>query len=190
MSTDSDSTQDSIRALLSPDRPDPFELLTRLPIDPYHQVADIGCGPGYFSLPLAKFLSHGRLYAVDVDDEMLEALKRRVKAVPLGNVEILKSDGTELPLQPRSLDGMLLAYVVSFPEDRLAFLKAAATVLKPGAWCCILDWYRVETEHGPPLEMRIEPDEMTDLAKAAGLVPHRRWELPGSQYMLLFKRRS
>lgn len=181
--------QDFIRALLSSERPDPFELLTRIPIDPYHHVADVGCGPGYFSLPLAKYLSHGRLYAVDVDDEMLDALKRRVDAVPLGNVEAIKSDGVDLGLTTSSLDGMLLAYVVHHPDDRAAFLKTAVEALKPAGWCCILEWHRVETEHGPPLENRIDLEEMVDLARKAGLSLQRRWELPGSQYMLLLKRR-
>ncbi len=189
MENNPDSMQDFIRALLSSERPDPYELLTRLPIDPYHHVADVGCGPGYFSLPLAKYLSHGRLYALDVDDEMLEALKRRVDAVPLGNVEAIKTDGVDLGLAPRSLDGMLLAYVVHYPDDRDAFLRTAAAALKPSGWCCVLEWYRVETEHGPPLEKRIEPDEMMALARNAGFQFQRRWELPGSQYMLLFKRR-
>ncbi len=188
LANDSGAMNDFIRALLSSERPDPYELLTRIPIDPYHHVADVGCGPGYFSLPLAKYLSHGRLYAVDVDDEMLDALKRRVDSVPLGNVEAIKSDGEDLGLAPHSLDGMLLAYVVHYPDDRIAFLKAAAEALKPAAWCCVLEWYCVETEHGPPLEKRIDPPELVDLARRAGLSFQRRWELPGSQYMLLFKR--
>ena len=190
MTQNSDSKQDFINALLSSERPDPFQLLTRLPIDPYHHVADIGCGPGYFTLPLAKYLAHGRLYAVDVDDEMLEALKHRVDAVPLGNVEILKTDGVDLGLQSRSLDGMMLAYVVHYPDDSAAFLKNAVKALKPSGWCCVLEWHRVETEHGPPLEKRIEPQEMIPMANDAGLSLLRRYELPGSQYMLLFKRES
>ena len=189
MATDPDSRQDFIRALLSSERPDPYELLTRLPIDPYHHVADVGCGPGYFALPLAKYLSRGRLYAVDVDDEMLDALKRRVEAVPLGNVEAIKTDGVDLGLQPGSLDGILLAYVVHYPDDRAAFMENAARLLKPSGWCCVLEWYRIETEHGPPIEKRIDPEEFLPLAATAGLSLQRRWELPGSQYMLLFKRR-
>ena len=187
LANDPGSKQDFIRALLSPERPDPYELLTRLPLDPYHHVADVGCGPGYFSVPLAKYLSHGRLYALDVDDEMLEVLKRRVDAVPLGNVKLVKTDGIDLRLPPRSLDGMLLAYVVHYADDRLAFMEAAAETLKPSGWCCVLEWYRVETEHGPPVEKRIEPEEMTTLATNAGFSLQRRWELPGYQYMLLFK---
>ena len=84
---------------------------------------------------------------------------------------------------------MLLAYVVHYADDRPAFMEAVAELLKPSAWCCVLEWHRVETEHGPPLEKRIELEDMASLARNAGFSLKRRWELPGSQYMLLFKRR-
>jgi len=185
------STGDFIKALLSPERQqqlDPYELITRLPIDPYHNVADIGCGPGYFALPLAKYLAHGKLYALDTDDEMLEALRERVTAAKLGNIEILKNDGANFPLPEASLDGLLLAFVIHNSEERLAFLEAAAKLLKRSGWCCVLEWYRKETEYGPPLEMRIEPDEMMAIGKDAGLTLLRQRDLKGTQYMLLFKR--
>ena len=188
VATSGGSTGEFIRLLLSPDRPDPYQLLTRLPIDPYHHVADVGCGPGYFAVPLAKYLAHGRLYAVDVDDEMLEALRRRVDAVPLGNVEAIKSDGVDLQLPALSLDGALLAYVLHRPDENAALVQSVADALKPSGWLCVMEWHRVETKHGPPLERRVEPEEVTSLVRNAGFVLQRRWELPDSQYMILFKR--
>ena len=180
---------DFIKALLSSDRPvDAYDLLTRLPIDPYHRVADIGCGPGFFSVPLAKYLSHGKLYALDIDDEMLAVLRNRVKAARLGNVEILGTDGLNFDLPPSSLDGTLLSFVVHASNDKPAFLQAAAKLLKGSGWCCVLEWYRVETEHGPPLEKRIDPQEMIALGRDAGLTLLHQRDLRGSQYILLFKK--
>ena len=180
---------DFIKALLSSDRPvDPYDLLTRLPIDPYHKVADIGCGPGFFSVPLAKYLSHGKLYALDVDNEMLTVLRSRVKATRLGNVEILETDGLNFDVPPLSLDGTLLAFVVHANEDRPAFLRAAAKLLRGSGWFCVLEWYRVETEHGPPLEKRVDPQDMIALGRDAGLTLLHQRDLNDSQYMLLYKK--
>ncbi len=182
------SQDEFIEALLSPDRAlDPYELLTRLPIDPYQTVADLGCGPGYYSLPLAKHLSHGKLYALDVDDLMLDALRRRLSDARLGNVEALKTGGLDFPIPPSSLDGLLVAYVVHHSPDAPAFMRAAARLLKPSGWACVLEWHRVETEDGPPLEERIGPAEMASLGRDAGLIPLRRHDLKDSQYMMLFK---
>ena len=185
------SSQEFIKALLSPKREgqsDPYEIIIQLPIDPHHRVADIGCGPGFFSLPLAKYLAFGKLYALDIEDEMLEVLRERVAAGRLDNVEILKSGETEFPLPEASVDGLLLAFVVHQNQDRPAFLKAVAGLLKPNGWCCVLEWYRKDTDEGPPLEKRIDPDELSALAAEAGLRLRRRRGVNDEQYMLLFNK--
>ena len=71
------TTQELIKRLLSPEREqelDPFMVITYMPIDTFEHVADIGCGPGYFSIPMAKYLVNGKLYAMDISDEMLDML--------------------------------------------------------------------------------------------------------------------
>jgi ubiquinone/menaquinone biosynthesis C-methylase UbiE len=185
------STQDFVRRLLSRDREetlDPFTVLAFTPMEAYDQVADIGCGPGYFSIQIAKQLVHGKVYALDIDDGMLEVLRERVAAAHLGNVEILKCGPMEFPLETESLDGELLAFVVHANEDRAGFLDAARRLLRPGGWCAVLEWYRRETEDGPPLEARIEPEELEELANRSGF--RWRWwrDINGSQYMALFRK--
>ena len=185
------STEGFIKALLSPqrrDQIDPYQILTWAPIDTHHKVADIGCGPGYFALPLAKYLSYGRLYALDIDDEMLEAFRKRAEEARVSNIETMKCGDVDFPLEERSLDGLLLAFVIHESQNRGTFMSAAARLLKPKGWCCVLEWRRKETDDGPPLEIRIEPQEMEALARDAGLTPYRRRDLKGTQYMLLMRR--
>ena len=160
------TTQELIKRLLSPEREqelDPFMVITYMPIDTFEHVADIGCGPGYFSIPMAKYLVNGKLYAMDISDEMLDALRGRVEEANLGNIEILKCAATEFPVPSGSLDGVFLAFVTHQNEDRIGFLKAVNELLKPRGWCTVLEWYWKETEAGPPLELRIDPDELEKL---------------------------
>ena len=185
------TTQELIRALLRPEREqemDPFVIMTFMPIEPYDHVADIGCGPGYFTIPLAKHLIYGKLYALDMDDEMLDASRRRVEEANLGNVEILKCDGTDFPLPGVSLDGVFLAFVIHQNDDRVAFLEAVRGLLKPRGWCTVLEWYRKETAYGPPLEKRIDPDELEGLTRESGF--QRRWwrDINGLQYMAMLRK--
>ena len=186
-----ESTQDFIKRLLSREREeqlDPFLITSFMPIEPYDHVADIGCGPGYFSIRLAKHLVYGKLYALDVLDEMLEALQRRVAEANLGNVEILKCGVTEFPLPKESLDGAFMAFVVHQNDDRTAFLAAVRDLLRPRGWCTILEWYRKETESGPPLEARVGPDEIEKLAVEVGF-RHRWWrDINGLQYMTMLRK--
>ena len=185
------TTKDFIKALLDPSREeelDSFRVIALMPIDPYDHVADIGCGPGYFAIPLAKHLINGKLFALDILDEMLDALRDRVAEANLGNVEVIKCSPTEFSLPEKSLDGVFLAFVTHQNDDRVAFLEAAMRLLKPRGWCTILEWYRKETGGGPPLEKRIEPDELEALAKQVGF--RFRWwrDLNGRQYMAMMRK--
>ena len=185
------TTQDLIQALLSPERQeelDPFVVITFMSTQPYDDVADIGCGPGYFSIPLAKHLSHGKLYALDVNDDMLDVLRTRVEEAKLGNVEILKCLPTEFPVPRESLDGVLLAFVLCQNDERVEFLKTVRDLLKPTGWCTVLEWYHKETESGPPVERRIDPGEMEGMAREAGFQFSWWRDMNGRQYMAMLAR--
>ncbi|SVC84320.1 uncharacterized protein METZ01_LOCUS337174, partial [marine metagenome] len=85
--------QEFIQRLLSPARAETLDTLTIFsfcPINVHDTVAEIGCGPGFFTIPLAKSLANGRVLALDIDDEMLAACQDRVDQARMGNVEILK----------------------------------------------------------------------------------------------------
>ena len=181
-----DNTQDFIRQLLSPERDrreDTFTILAFSDINDRDTVADIGCGPGFYTIPLAKAVSNGRVYALDVDDEMLEACRQRLAEARLGNVDVLKCQEYEFPLEDGSLNGLFLGYVVHHVEDRVRFLEAARRLLRPRGWCTVLEWDRQESEHGPPLEHRIDPGELRRLATEAGFRYLVNRDLGGAQYM-------
>ncbi len=182
--------QEFIRQLLSPERAetsDPIVILSFSPINAYDTVADIGCGPGYFTLPLAKALVRGKVLALDLDDEMLAACRERVAEARLGNVEILKCSEFEFPIEAGSVDGVFLAFVIQASPDKGRFLKAVREVIQPRGWCSVLEWYRKETEIGPPLERRIDPEDLEAMAREAGFRTMGWRDLNGDQYMMTLR---
>ena len=184
------SEQEFIQMLLAPERSqsvDTFLVLSFSGINLHDTVADIGCGPGFFTLPLAKYLVSGKLYALDINDEMLAACREQVAQARLGNVEILKCDEFSFPLETGSLDGVFLAFVVQQSPDKPRFLRAVRDLLLPRGWCTILEWYRKETETGPPLERRIDPTDLEVMAREAGY-RNRGWrDLNGEQYIMMLR---
>lgn len=190
MSTDShDNHMDTlspIERLLRPERVetlDPFRVLSHCPVSPRDTVADIGCGPGYFTLPLAKYLINGKVIALDTSDEMIEACQARLDEARMGNVEVLKCDDYEFPVAPASMDGLFIAVTLHHPNDRLRFLTAAKEMLRPGGWCFIVEWHKRETESGPPQEMRIGVDELRQIALDSGLKFQSTLELNSEYYL-------
>ena len=189
MSTDSGHPDmpSSIERMLRPDRVetlDPFRILSHCPVNPRDTIADLGCGPGYFTLPLAKFLINGKVYALDTSDEMVEACQGRMDSARMGNVEVLKCDEYEFPLDDDTLDGLFIAFVVHHPEDRVRFLTAAKKMLRTGGWCFILEWHKKETESGPPQKARITPDELREIATGSGFKVQSTGDINEENYMM------
>ena len=122
---DSMSSQEMIQRLMAPSRArtvDTYVILSLCGINLHDTVADIGCGPGFFTVPLAKILITGKLYALDLDDEMLEACRNNVSEAHMGNVEVLKCEEFEFPLEKESINGAFMAFVVQQSPDKARLL--------------------------------------------------------------------
>src|SRR5437870_2976369 len=57
-------------------------ILSRLSIDAFHDVAELGCGYGTFTVPIAKRIG-GTLYTFDIDPEMIARTRERAKSLPI-----------------------------------------------------------------------------------------------------------
>ena len=174
--------------LLSPERErwaDSAVVLKHLQVGPGDLVADIGCGPGYFTVKLARSVAPGRVYALDVDDEMLELCRGGVAQAGLGNVVVQECGEYEFGLEEGSLDLVFLSCVIHHAEDQVRFLKAARRLLKPLGRCAMLEWEARDSEMGPPLERRIDRDRLIRHATAAGFVDCQLHHLSQHQYLLL-----
>ena len=185
------SAQEYIRQLLRPERAksrDVLSIIAFSEISDHHLVADIGCGPGFFTIPLAKALRNGRLYALDIDDEMLAACRERVLEARLGNVEFGKYQEFQFPLEEGSLNGAFLAYVVHASSDKPRFLEAFGRLLRPRGWCTVLEWRPKETAEGPPVERRVDPAELWEMAEKPGFQFRNSRNLNDAQYMMALRK--
>lgn len=129
-------------------------------------IADIGCGPGFFTLPAAEIVGHrGKVYAVDIQEEMLDELKKRN---PPQNAEIVHSSENHIPIEDGACDMVFIAFVFHEAADKPMFLKELKRMLKPGGKFLLLDWQKKVEDKGPPYEERIAMSEVERLLKAAG----------------------
>ncbi len=167
---------------------DPHVVLSQIPIMSHHTVADIGCGPGYFTVPLAKYLFDGKVFALDVQREMLKATEDSLAKVNLTNVELKLSKETKLPLENETVDGALIAFVLQEASQPTRLLKDAVRCLKRSGWLVVLEWHRREMEEGPPLAQRIDEDKMRQMTDSLGLRVRAHRNLNGAQYMMLLRK--
>ncbi|HEX8997208.1 MAG TPA: class I SAM-dependent methyltransferase [Ktedonobacterales bacterium] len=167
----------------------PEKLLRELGLRGGMTIADIGCGPGFFTIPAAQIVGpKGVVLAADIQGEMLSAVRSRALEHGLSNVRIVKTNDREIPIPAGICDFALLAFTLHEVEHRASFLHRAARTLKHGGRLIALEWEKVETEKGPPLEDRISPEELIADGQAAGLRVADERELPGGQYLRVFER--
>ncbi len=165
---------------------DPEGIVAALPLAPGQVVADIGCGTGFFTEPLATALPAGMVLAFDVQPEMCAAAQQRLAERGLANVAVLASAGARLPVPNRSLDGIFAAFVLHETEDRDAFLAELRRVAKPGAWLAILEFHRRPGKEGPPLHIRLTPDQVKTALRKWGFTPaEAAADLSDQHYLLL-----
>ncbi len=118
--------------------------------------ADIGCGPGYFTLPIAERVK--KVYAVDIHKEMIEICKKRAQEKNIKNIVYLLSSEEKIPAPTSSCHKVLLANVfheLLYPEK---FLEEIKRILLPQGILYLIDWHPIESPTGPPIEERI-PEE-------------------------------
>lgn len=149
-------------------------------------VADVGAGPGYFSLRLARAVGpRGRVYAVDVVPEMISALRERLAPAGVANVvPILARDGDPL-LPPASCEVVLAVNAFHHFPDGAACLGRLAESLKRGGRIAVIDFHRRPTPVGPPVEHRVAREDVLEAVRAAGLALIDEKDFLPHQYFLV-----
>lgn len=158
-----------IHKLMSEDRAReirPDALLRKAGLKRGGVFADVGCGPGFFTIPGAAIVgASGKVYALDTQTEMLDALKERR---PPWFVKPLRSDESSLPVDDCEVDFALLAYMLHETANKRSFLREVLRILKTNGILLIIDWKKIKEDKGPPIEDRLTELDAAIHVRAAG----------------------
>jgi ubiquinone/menaquinone biosynthesis C-methylase UbiE len=164
----------------------PGEVLRALALAPGQVACDVGAGPGYFTFPVARAVGEtGRVYAVDVEPRILEALRKRLRKIDLRNVTPVLGLEDD-PLVPAGACDLILVVDTyhHFP-DGPAYLRRLARSLRPGGRLVNIDFHRRELPVGPPPEHKLTREEFLAQAQAAGLELVQEHTFLAYQYFLV-----
>jgi SAM-dependent methyltransferase len=164
----------------------PDEVVAALGLRPGGVAADVGVGPGYFALRMARAVApSGRVHAIDSEPRMLDLLRERAAAAGVANVlPHLAADG--VPVIPEPVDVVLVVNTYHHFPDGPATLRALAARLRSGGRLVNIDFHAGELPVGPPPEMRLSREAFLDAADEAGLwLAEERTFLPYQYFLAL-----
>ena len=148
----------------------PDEVVKALALKPRSTACDIGAGPGYFALRLARAVgSQGQVFAVDVEPVVLDRLRERITQAKVSNVTPVLALGDDPLLPSGSCDLVLIVDTFHHFPDGAAYLRRLTRALRPGGRIVNIDFHKRELPVGPPLEHKVAREDFLAQAKRAGL---------------------
>ncbi|MCC7475674.1 MAG: class I SAM-dependent methyltransferase [Pirellulales bacterium] len=140
-------------------------ILGRLGIGRFEDVAELGCGYGTFSLPVAQAIG-GTLYTFDIDPAMLARTRQRTAGLRVVCDErdvVQRGFGVQV-------DAVLLFNILHC-EEPVRLLEHATAALRDGGQVFVIHWRHGDTPRGPSLDIRPRPEQIIGWAAVAGLQP-------------------
>ena len=117
------------------------DVVAALKLQPHSVVADIGAGSGVFSVPLAKVVSAGKVYAVDIEQGLVDHITKKAGEAKLTNVAGVLGKFTDANLPAKDVDLALIFDVLHHIENRTEYLKNLVPYLKKAGRIVVIDFH-------------------------------------------------
>jgi ubiquinone/menaquinone biosynthesis C-methylase UbiE len=167
----------------------PSKAIEALDIKPGQVVADVGAGSGYYTVRLAARVgASGKVFATDIQPQMLALIRQRVLRDRLTQVEVVQATPTESGLPPNQLDLILMVDVYHELASPQAVLRQLRAALKPEGRLVLIEfrkesaWVPIREEH----KMSVKEARME--LEAEGYRFDRVIDVLPWQHILVFRR--
>ena len=166
-------------------------LLENMDIQKDDMIADIGAGSGYHSFRMAAMTPKGKIYAVDIQDEMLMAMRQKSEKNGIKNIALVKSSARDVKLQPDSIDKVLIVDVYHEFEYPFEIVESIKKALKSDGKIYLIE-YRGEDPNVPIKRVhKMTEKQAVREMKAAGFILEKNIDnLPWQHCMVFVKNQS
>lgn len=155
-------------------------------------VADFGAGTGFFSETLSRTVGEkGRVYACEIQKQLVESLGARTRELGLGNVHPLWCDLEEpngIKIANGELDAGILVNTLFMIENKEAAAKEIGRTIRSGGKLFVVDWTESFAGMGPSPDNVCVASEATALFESNGFVFEREYPTGDHHYGLAFRK--
>lgn len=170
---------------------DPEQNILHLGLTEGMRVADFGAGTGFYSKACSPRVGYsGKVYAIEVQKELVKKLESEIKSWGLLNIECIwgdieKRNGTKIA--DRSMDAVIISNVLFQAEDKLGLIDEAKRVLKKGGKVLLIDWSDSFGGMGPTRESVVTESMAKELFEKRGFVLEESISTSAHHYGIIFK---
>jgi ubiquinone/menaquinone biosynthesis C-methylase UbiE len=166
----------------------PDDVVARLELPRDAMVADVGAGTGYFSVRFARAVPDGKVFASDIEPDMVRYVRERAQREALTNIVAIEGTADD-PRIPAPVDVIFVCNVYHHIADRPAFFGPLTRAVRHGGRLVLVDFKKDAPADGPgpPPEHRIAQAQMVEeLARAGWTLAFADTELLPYQYVAVF----
>ncbi len=171
---------------------DPRHNIEQLGLSDGMIVADLGSGAGFYSFEAARAVAPmGKVYAVDVQKDLLDRLKKEAQKNHLRNIDIIVGDLDHLggtKIRENLCDVAIVSNVLFMLEDKKTFLTEVRRILKGKGRILLIDWSASFSLMGPHPEHVVYKDTALMLLKEAGFVFEREISAGAHHYGIISRK--
>jgi len=164
----------------------PEDTLRKIEFHKGDTLCDIGAGTGIFTIAAAR-LTDQDVYAVEINDELLDHIKNQAETENLNNIKTVRTNGITINVPGNSIDTALLVTVFHEIPGKARSIREIKRVLKKDGKLAIIEFHKMETPFGPPVAKRIDEKEITDQLKNESFLLTDSFRMGDNFYCTVFE---
>ena len=173
---------------------DSGKVLIAVGVEEGDRFLDLGSGEGYFSIAASQVVGkNGIIYALDADEDSISRLRKEMAERTITNIKASVIDiSKKLPLKDESVSLAFMSNVlhglVANGEEDNTFKEIARATAQNGR-LAIVEFKKQDSPHGPPLSIRLSPEEVDTLAQGYGFSKESLQDVGPYHYAIVFRKR-
>jgi ubiquinone/menaquinone biosynthesis C-methylase UbiE len=171
---------------------DPQKNVESFDLEPGTKIADIGAGSGHYAFAAARAVTAaGKVYAIDIQKDLLEKLKNEAHREHLSNIEILWADVEKqggIHLKDAMVDAVIIANTLFQIDKKRDFITEAGRILKPKGRVCVVDWKDSFSGMGPSANHIVTVSNAKKLFEESGFITQGEFPAGAHHYGIIFRK--
>ena len=172
---------------------EPAKIISQLDLQSGSRVAELGAGSGAYTLAAARAVGeHGKVFAVEVQKELLGRLEREARAQRTFNIETLWGDAEQAGgthLADSACDAVIIANVLFQASDKGALAREAARLLKGRGRVLVVDWAGSYGGAGPAPSAVVSKQKAQEIFQSAGFAFERAVDAGAQHYGMILRKK-